>query len=47
MLVCIQEWSLRSALYIAKTCSTASIILTNVKHVFDGKIQKALSNYLT
>ncbi len=32
---------------IAKTCSTASIIITDVGHVFDVKIQKALSIHAT
>jgi hypothetical protein len=32
---------------IAKTCSTASMVLTDVGHAFDIKIQKALSNHAT
>lgn len=33
------------AITIAKTCSTASIIITDVGHIFDVKIQKALSTH--
>ncbi len=40
-----EEDSLAQA--IAKTCSTASIVLTDVGHVFDVKIQKALSIHAT
>lgn len=37
----------RLAQEIAKTCSSASIVLTDVGHVFDVKIQRALSIHAT
>jgi hypothetical protein len=44
-LISEEEDSLAQA--IAKTCSTASIVLTDVGHVFDVKIQKALNIHAT